>query len=200
MTSTIDLAVFCCTSDTDYLRKDPWVFNGHRYAGSGFILVRVPAEGEPDANLPKKPEDQEKLFAPIGETLPWPTDGARTGTQECFDCDGIGKVDQDPCSTCNGTGSCTHCGGECGQCDGKGIESLSGNRCKTCKGVGRIEDVINRRVGIHLIRGAPDRHIRTLPNVRYGSATDPNKPLPFVFDGGSGLVMGVRDGIDEGSP
>jgi hypothetical protein len=194
-TDKLYLSKFCAKEDTRYLLKEPWVYQGFRYAVNGFCGLRVPADGEPDSNpLPEKPDDIAKLFQPIGDTLPWPTDGAEMGSVECDDCFGIGKVEQDPCDKCNGTGECTHCGAECGECDGVGMEKFSGEMCKTCKGVGRIEDIVKRRVGAHMIRGNLDRLVRVLPGVRYATgAADPLKALAFAFDGGQGLVMGLRE-------
>lgn len=50
------------------------------------------------------------------------------GADECCRCDGRGWL---PCDTCNSTGTCPHCTGDCGECFGSGEKD-----CSVCGGTG----------------------------------------------------------------
>ncbi len=54
---------------------------------------------------------------------------AQSGVKKCLRCDGRGWT---PCETCDATGTCPHCGGDCGACEGSGEYE-----CSVCGGTGR---------------------------------------------------------------
>lgn len=79
----------------------------------------------------------------------------------------------------------------CTACDDDDPDAPLTADCRTCNGEGVIA-CIDRHVGEHLIAGKYDGVIRELPNVRYETGVPRRRPLPFVFDGGDGLVMGIN--------
>lgn len=198
-TDAIDLTPFCSPADGEWTShlSAPFVARGYRYATDGRILVRVPAPGEPDTPaVPRRPFPPVADFfrdRPAGDPLPWPADGLVPQSEECWDCDGRGAIGREVCRECDGEGRVLNeydSFGDCPSCDGTGRAGVR-DPCANCNGSGWQS--VGRRVGRHLINAKLDRLVRSLPVVRYWPGQDPAKPLPFVFDGGEGCVMGRRE-------
>lgn len=97
--TTTNLDVFCDEPGGRYQIDKPFVVRGWQYATDGRIMVRIPANGDPDVDfskrrVPRKPE----------ECLPELPEGVRwikfPNVRECVMCDGHGSVDV----------QCPHCG------------------------------------------------------------------------------------------
>lgn len=161
----IDLSPFCGTEGR-YAIRDPWVFKGWRYATDGKIAVRTPSS-EPDTKWEKgtiAPPAQD-IFSqyPGKQWQAWP--------------DGPYVIRFIKCETCEGRGEtfCDHCEnwGKCADCDGK-------------KGsMGQSHLVVADR----WIKLAYCELIRVLPSIEFSPDTPSNRPLPFRFMGGEGVVM-----------
>lgn len=183
----IDMSHFCHIGDNRrYRRTTPWVQGGWRYATDGIICMRMPSQ-ESDTSpssdgvpFPPAPDLFEK-FEAAKCIMPWPKESPiHRATEKCPACYGEGTINDVTVYR-----------------DG---EDNTGNlvdvdedlrRCPMCSGIGTAELDIHRVVGNHHIGIIYDRLVCLLPDVMYeaGIAT---KPLRFVFDGGQGVVMGLR--------
>ena len=168
------------------------VHGGYAYATDGRIAVRCKAEGQLDTVL--NPEDGiaptklAEVFRPVPDDAPpWPDSAPITGRIDCPDCEKNTK----PCTTCDGTGSwqCDTCGDEndCRDCHGRGRKG----HCPTCQNSGLVDGLAFQKIGVNTIAYKYDQMIRALPNVRVGEAAFIT-PIPFRFDGGEGVVMGMN--------
>lgn len=183
----IDLQAFC--ADTNFTRSfdltQPFFRGGWQYATDGKVMIRIPAPNDLDSaeGTAKLPPCHD-LFKPIvGNLIEWP---ALRYCPQCFD---TGKI---------GCGGCRGCG-ECEGCTGCGVR-----KCLLCNGrepSGQVfsdDGVAVIEVGNHRVAARYDQLIRSLGNVRYEWGRAWREPLPFVFDGGEGLVMGCRkDEVQE---
>ena len=170
---------FCEKEPCRYGINEPFVVGGFRYATDGKLAVRVPADGEPDADYKiKLPRKIGELFKPAAvEWLLWPA------VEVCGNCNGSGVVLGD-CDMCSGTGD--H---EC-SCGDK-------HECGYCEGDGKVDDLCDcrRAVGGSVKCGASEismyysRKISQLPRASYQPTATPATPVHFKFDGGEGVVM-----------
>ena len=186
----MDLWEFCTPeSNTKFDTSEPFVKNGWKYATNGHVCVRVQFEAPDDDH--KKFPPCEKLFKefPTGEWLPWPT------PKYCIQCFGKGTI-----GCAGGNEWCESCGGY----EGCGIR-----KCRMCGGKedrGDLADnqpMDSRWIGFHLIYAKYDALIHLLPNAKFLAGVKPandfSKPseqnwLPFVFDGGQGIIMPLKPG------
>lgn len=191
----MDLQAFCSTDTEGSWAKNwlkPFIVGGWQIATDGKIAVRIPCEGFPDTPGIKASVDEVFSRADFSTCItPWPDTSFVRGGDTCQTCDGYGYLDRVKCKACDGVGTveCPHCGNEddCEHCSGKG-HVHGGKPCPDCKTKGRCVQDLYRMVGGDCIAAKYDRLIATLPNVRWG-AKIATGPLPFVFDGGQGLVM-----------
>lgn len=120
--------------------------------------------------------------------------------QSCSWCDGTGKTKK--CDNCDdGTvliedsaGNTYDC--ECKECDGTG-KAKKGQEvdCEKCSGTGYVVSQKERAqpIGDHAVDVLLLQKINQLPNCKIAyNAAAYHKPIPFVFDGGIGLIMGMR--------
>ncbi len=208
---TVDLQQFCRTMNIGKAidLTQPWSSGEYTYASNGHIMVRVPRrEDVPDrSNAPQVQHIWDGI--PVGrekaKTLPKVPD---FGEKACENCEGSGRIVI--CSECNGEGvqecdmghehDCEECGGD-GELrfrDGKDSPS-SAHSCEDCEGRGTVLDTVSGRETPVLI--GEDAcvalgylvQISKLPGVVWApSGVNSDAPIPFWFEGGEGLLMGMR--------
>jgi hypothetical protein len=223
---TLDLQKFCPRADPRTELLAPFVLEGTRYATNGYVLVAVPAAGEPDS--PRTHAGAKKMLEWMhtkaerlqAEWRPWPAFVAGTREKKCAACDGTGKASQE-CPDCEGEGNtdCPHCGNgdiQCERCKGKGVIGLGGP-CEACTGTGKVQIEQEQQLPTgEWIDGKYFRLVEELGaatgGVEYASvksdAPDGLGPIPLRFLGGLGLVMPMKmpkkeeDGVvdEEGQP
>jgi hypothetical protein len=178
----IGLKIFCAAEDSRYALASPWVRGGWEYATDGRIMVRVssPESDTPQQDarpFPPAHEIFEKHFDAIKCIEPWPA------VRYCPHCFGTGEMG---------------CTGESFEDDGfRGSWDGCKHKCPVCNGGLPHGDVEIRQgvpsvvIGEHWLNVVYDAKIKLLSGVRYSPAKS-NQPLPFIFDGGQGCVMGLR--------
>ena len=192
-----------CSDDTDprwYLHK-PFARSGFLYATNGHIAVRVPADGSMVDTEEKISDQIERLFSSNVfdgmEPLPAYTDPVLPA---CDDCEGSGKnKPTEKCKECRGEGfvewdtDFNSYEADCKSCDGSGEierEGLASLTCKTCAGSGTSMDgpvtiggmTINYRY-LKMMEELPGLLVTPLAGKICLDV------IPFVFDGGTGLIM-----------
>jgi hypothetical protein len=158
-TAFIDLRAFCGTRESRYSINEPWVSKGFEYATDGQICVRVPT------SRPEKGLADGRPAPPAADVFKGPFHGADVSLPWP-----AGPYEAE-CPDCLGLGIkiCCSCGHE--------------DECPLCKGYGRYALEFD---GMKINARHADR-IRLLPNVKY-ARVEPGKVMPFVFDGGEGVV------------
>jgi len=185
---TIDLTRFCADENLRYNLDHPWVRGGYKIATDGRICVRVktdepdtvPGEGEryPDIDaLFKELDEKIAAWHPMPTALPY------------------NAPSWDNCPVCGGSAQLGCCP-QCGMFGGRDKDLLD---CRHCDGKGTLELVCSitldkRRYSVEYIRD-----IMSLPALEYGELNEEaarrnpaHNPLAFRFDGGDGLLMGLR--------
>lgn len=195
-----DLMPFCSTDPYWPQLAEPFSWDEWSFATNAAILVRVPRLAE----VPETPEApslaglkdiflsawRSETPAEIPAEIPSPQ------VKECKLCDGKGRLRV--CVKCHGEGRCIcpSCDDdhECRACEGLGrVPERNGpGVCDKCHGAGTIETVTPVRVGIVLLADKYLRLLRALPNVRVYT-NGPRDMVRFVFDGGDGVVMPMRE-------
>lgn len=200
----IDLKQFCA-NETDYREylRNPWRQNGQIAATNGHILIAVADDGRelPEflgltrtiGAVAKFLQITADNYTPLSSIVLPPV-------ELCDSCNGTGKeevpVTKD-CSKCNGNGVVECDMGHdhnCPECDGAGefeTGEMTQKACKACDGTGHKYQQpvavgkahINRRY-LALIASLPSAEI-AVPDVD-------DKPIPFRFAGGQGVIMGLR--------
>lgn len=195
---------FCADkNDPRYFLHVPWTWENYSYATNGHIAIRVPALAEyPVAETDKKIHTQTlpQMFieAHANRNMqllpaydkpalpPCPTCQGSGYSQECDECEGEGEVEFE------NTYNRYHF--ECRSCDGDG-DILGGKEaCKYCNGSGKQKDVAIK-CGPVFLNFLYLELIETLPGLRIDCSlpdNDTKNPVPFVFDGGEGLLMTMR--------
>lgn len=179
--ATIDLQKFCARGEsfTRYDVERTWIRDGWEYATDFRLCIRIPATGKldtpaEDGEFPNAPDLFK--FDPATCVLEWPAEPFFRAVADCPQCGGEGKI------------ACEDCGEIVAECLYPG-----------CRGHGAFEQDIYRFVGKHRIGVRYDRLINSLPGVRWSDKSrDGELPLFFVFDGGQGMVMGMRRSEKEG--
>ena len=181
------------TEPREYLRS-PFLLGDYVYASNVAMAVRVPKDSAPEVTSPPgKQRDIAKLFddARRSDFVPIPT---LPEAQRCFTCHGIGIVG-DTCQVCDGDGEfeyghhiyeCKDCGGT-----GKMLNEASNDSCDTCGGTGQRPRQ-SVRIGEALYARWLLAEIIDLPGIRVSPA-GPGDAAYFVFDGGEGLLMPMRE-------
>lgn len=163
------LKEFCCTDEDRPSIQTPWSEGMWSYASDGRIMVKIPR----DVNIPENPKAPTRLHEvwkafPDGEVdwMPLPEIPEKPDPERCGECLGSGRC------IC----SCEH-EHDCGQCDGTGEKEV-------------IQSI---HYGVRRMNCDYLRLIERLPNplcaVAYG---DKHTALAFKFDGGTGLVMPIK--------
>lgn len=188
-TKQIDLQPFCDTEDVRYALSTPWVKGGWRYATDGRICVRVTTD---EADSPTYNEDG--LKRPGADRLfdDFPPDGFEDMPKSLDE-----QVDDAPDAPrlceCAKLVLCPKCKGDdwCDKCVAWEGEIVKANqKCETCGGKGELPRVYQGIGNEWFDKWYLDK-MRALPNLLVQSL-DKNR-LAFVFDGGEGLLMSVRN-------
>lgn len=178
----IDLLPFCSKDETRPILMSPFNANGYTYATDGAILVRVPAlpEWETKESDPKPPGCSKMYqdFPARNDPRFVPLKGQPTGEEMVT------------CSRCHGSGAII--------CE----EFREPDFCPNCDG----EKTHPNREAFHIGVRAIAMHLALkmcrLPGLLVATEYfyEANKlpmnlhPLPFIFDGGDGLLMPMRKG------
>lgn len=160
----IDLKPFCSTDPFRPYLMQPWSRGGYTYATNGHILVRVALRDDVPDN--SKAPDAETVIAACGKhdmrSLPKYM---------------LPKEKLTPCEKCSGTGNrhpCPECTcGSCDSCDGNGVEF----------------DDTSVAVGQASVAARYLRLLSRLPNIQVPHWPQAGGPMPFTFDGGTGVLM-----------
>jgi hypothetical protein len=202
--AAVDLQRFCSRDDDlrEYLRK-PWAHKGYLYASNGHICVRIPAPDQAAAVFPHKvAESAAGLFdREHGGHAPLP---AFDPAKSCDLCGGTGRTRRAKCPECDGEGEFSHGTHwyDCRECDSEGVVDASDGEgepcdCGACDGLGARQTFARLAPGI----GYDARYlawIKALPGAMFviGSSVDNTsgtRPAHFIFDGGEGVLMPMRD-------
>lgn len=161
------LRTFCWREGGREYIASPFSKGEWTYASDGHCSIRVPRVAGMDGH-PKAP-DAEKIytrafveratFTPVP-----PADLPTEGFVDCEYCDGRGYEHECPDCTC-----------ECGWCDGKSRESDYVGSGSPFRGV---------YVGLSVIK-----LVWLLPGLKVIDAPIAGMPIPFIFDGGQGVMM-----------
>lgn len=194
---------FCSNDKTRDSLCRPFNVSGYTYATNGHIAIRVPRMVEFDANEPINSIEE-----------PW-----FKGSLKPADCRIVPKVNPEfayeKCSVCNGSGSCRECPDcdgegevvfcsdsgreynfECRLCDGNGHIPNAGDgyACSECEGTGTAPKWVLVKLGSKLIACHNLLLMHRLPDCRIApEVTSGYNAIPFIFDGGDGMVMPARD-------
>lgn len=202
----IDLGVFCDPDVGRYDLSRPFLQEGLTYATDGHICVRTGLIDAP-------PEDSEERRLPKAAGLSWwegqlqgwqSLDGARRVSvgvsMACPTCFGKGRVGKGvkPCAKCEGEGWYTYFDDDgfaeyekrCPDCETTGY--IGGIVCGECQGSGLV-DYAYKLAGGWIVAPIYVAKLRTLGAVDYAVDGGPESdPVRLKFDGGEGLVMGMR--------
>lgn len=187
-TPQIDLMPFCSRDEMRPVRMRPFNQDGCTIAPDGAIIVRLYSplpEWEPQKNGPKPPNCAEvyRNFPARNDPRFVPLQGTPTGEEmvTCPQCKGSGAVlTYDPED--GGAMICESCDGE------KSIPNMErfpiGVRAIATHLVLKMSRLPELLVAVDYDYGLIDRLVRL-------------QPLPFIFDGGDGLVMPMRKGVGK---
>jgi len=116
----------------------------------------------------------------------------------CYACQGVGKINI--CPECDGDGyveldsefNSYEC--DCKYCDCEGIIPGDGDICGRCDGDGDMYPVDYSRIEFdgHGLNALLLEKIKDLPGVKLFSRRDEKQHFYFRFDGGHGIIMGMR--------
>ena len=165
--SEIDLAPFCSTDPRRPYLHAPSSRGDFTYATNGHILIKIPKR-DGIATADKFP-DCEKVMPSFAGVSFKPLAHVVLPPRKTV-----------PCDICEGRGhahDCPDCGCECDECDGRGSLPII--------------------ISVDLRGGIFDAHyisiLLSLPGIEIPERhTDPNKPMPFRFDGGVGCLMPMK--------
>ena len=195
----INLQIFCSNERTNL--EEPFVDNGFEYATDGKILIAVKTD-KPDSE-DRHPKNTQQLFERVWDEswepikIRWPD---RTEHKCCF-CNGDG-LKRHQCNICEGFGRHTcDCGTEhdCGYCDGEGYSKCEDSEiCPECEGTGKAFE--NQKYGFRYFLGSLiAKIVNNLPNPKVTEMSTGSGCLRFEFDGGKGLLMGMKEDSYERS-
>ena len=169
------LQTFCSVERYRVAIQKPWTRGEWTYATCGRIIVRVSALSQinDDMEAPNLTSFDFTMIEPFHLL-----DASQIPPQ---------SAETKECPTCNGRGTehdCPDCECECEECDGVGKVSIVSDWKTSLTMSGAL-------FWLGLVR-----RLATLPNVRVPDKTTRN-PTPFIFDGGDGLIMGLRARYDR---
>jgi len=198
----INLQPFCAGPDElRYYLQNPWRQDGRIFATNGHIMIAIDDDGRECGEAPNDAVQRSCLryvsqladtYLPI-DKFPLPP------VEPCPSCV-AGKVMAniiEPCRECDGSGD-TQCDmghdHDCPDCNGTGdIETgeKAEDDCADCSGTGENAVQAVRVFGAHVNRKYLAL-IAALPDAEIGIMDVSDKPIPFRFTGGNGVVMGLR--------
>ncbi len=188
-----------CAIKSEELRKYLWGplhLEGKDYYMNGHIMVWVSGNNGDKLDQKKLPKvikalnKFELLDSEKCEKVKFPDD---IELDTCGICDGTGKATI--CDTCSGEGvsECNldfeHC---CDDCNGDGWIAGQASTCPFCHGYKIKRSIMIPLFGFY-IDAVYLKKILDLPDVRVGPPATEKDPYLFVFDGGKGVCMGMRE-------
>lgn len=206
---------FCGPAVDPNFITPPYVCGGWLIATDGIILVRTPAPHKLNTVFEGCPRPDESWFADLVDCdgtdfVEWPkTPKLIAANGPCMFCDGCGGSIR--CPYCKGAGDyrddmaedtpeALRENLECDFCQRRG---WLGQKCENCDGANYDPDVGIRQDRLAEVLGVPfavkyDMLIRLLPGpVRVTQhpslAADDGLGLGFLFPGGQGILVGVKD-------
>jgi len=174
------LADFC--GQTKSL-SEPFCENGYTYASDGKVIVRLPSE-EITKNKDCFYDMSSLLFEQKGKLVSLPELPKETKAT-CDICGGCGKMTG--CSECEGGQW------ECRKCNSTGYFKDGKLICHECNGSGMVVSNFQKTITIngHKLQLGYLRKLSKLPEIKI--VAHPVKYQHyFKFDGGDGILMGVR--------
>lgn len=166
MAEPINLQPFCGINHFNPWMEHPFSRGEYTYATNGHIAIRV-ARREDVPEHPKSP-DIERLFTDVSG-VQWrqlrKVELPDVPSTKCRDCDGRGTVHD-----------CPDC-----KCD-----------CDECDGTGEIESDASACIGDALFNTKYIRLLAALPWIEVPITDLMPEPMPFRFEGGTGLLMSLR--------
>lgn len=193
----IELTPFCSVEERRTQITEPWSVGDHTVASDGLLLVRVPRRDDvPDRGLAPNLDRVFAAAAPFENLRPLP-EFELPPAKACRQCGGFGHIVA--CKECDGDGviECCECGHErdCEDCRGKGVRYVEQGTegaevCTACRGAGAGYEHISIAFASGLLLAASlVVRMRQLPGLRINLGAIGGRPVPFVFEGGDGLVM-----------
>lgn len=159
----IDLAGFCGDGDSPLWCRQPWSDERFSYASDGAVLVRVARD----------PAITKNAHAPNIEQ-----------------CEDLQKALSQNIGVWRAVPEFVSKQEECGECDGSG--RAYGERCEYCGGTGSFEISEEIAIGEAVFFSTVLKRIRDLPEVRI-CVLSKEGPARFVFAGGDGIIMPLRN-------
>jgi hypothetical protein len=169
----INLQPFCSTDASRPGLLQPFSLGGYTYATNGQILVRVP----------RREDVPERVAAP-------------NPTRHFAD---VSHVSWRPLRTVNIPAAIKK---PCPSCDGRGTEHDCPNcecECDDCGGSGTVVGLASISIGAGPFNAEYVRLLASLPGILVPETVEagPNPPpMPFKFDGGDGVLMGLTGKYD----
>lgn len=191
------LRSFCSRDPSRFILMDPFTLaDGWTYATDGMVVIRVKGfEFKPGKDVTPPRVDKLQEWSSVPRTvvvdlpeLPPPQRVA------CAECSGTGKLEF--CRECNGRGVLECDMGhehECTGCNGKTAPKPDA-KCFECDGTGRVEaPAVPVRVGRMLLADVYLRKLAALPGLQLFDNGGTPSGAYFMFEGGEGIVMGMRE-------
>lgn len=169
---------FASTDETRQEVMKPWTYGEHTFATDERIMLWVPKiEGADTAERKCQAAASELMLKfPKGELKPMPTPPPEGWGIPCQVCEGKGKCNKISCDSCGEIII------ECVECNGTGKQLWE---YSVAFG--------NQKLNAEYL----DKIIRHLKLPRLIENPDPRGPVGIRFDGGHGLLMPLRSGVNE---
>jgi hypothetical protein len=193
------IRLFCSDDVTRKALCNPFNLGEFTFATNGHFGIRIPIQHEYDGNEPIKNVDGVICYGKIQEQF-WielpPLDSV-VEISDCKHCKGLDNVTE--CPECEGTGEVSwesewghEYEAECLNCNGR--KTISGE-CEECGGSGKNTRDKNVRLGTKLLNGRLLSIMSQLQGLKIApdAPVDKYKPIPFKFDGGTGIIMPMRE-------
>lgn len=196
------LKMFCSRDECRVNINTPFNHNGFTYATNGVILVRVPLIKKYQRDM--YPDKVEKcLFGGLlhdDDFVCLPDITQAVNFHRCDNCEGKGRDYK--CTDCNGrkyvileSNSGIEYEFECKMCYGKGY--IPGE-CEECSGFGVLPEKRHVMVGSKLLGCINLYILGKLPGCKIATEKPEGlQPIPFIFDGGDGIIMPLRQLSDN---
>lgn len=196
----VDLERFCSTDKPAPHLNKPFSDGAFSYACDGHLILRVPLREDVTKKRPEQIKLNRMFFGNNGQEYGPLPDYEPLEKEKCESCKGSGVCSV--CDECAGAGDLdfesernTYCV-ECKSCRGRGSIAGGTEQCDRCGGDGEVlanewefVDIGDDELGLAL--GLLEK-IKELPRVKLGTLDKKAGYVPFIFDGGDGLIMTRR--------